>query len=65
MVKSLKGKLYEEQLKSLGLLSLEELRRLQRRRLKTVHSFLTRERGRADTDFFSLVTSGRTVATHL
>lgn len=67
LAKSLKGKLYEEQLRSLGLLSLEEekLRRPQKRCLKIVHSFLMRERRGAGTDLFSLMTTGRTVSTHL
>ena len=50
--------MYEEQLRSLGLFSLEK------RRLKggliMVYSFLMRGSGGAGTDLFSLVTSDRT-----
>ena len=52
LVKDLEGKLYEEQLKSLGLFSLEKGRR--RGDLIAVYSFLTRGGGEAGTDLFSL-----------
>ena len=58
MVKGLEGKPYEEQLKSLGLFSLEQSRL--RAALLVVCSFLTRSRGEAGADLFSLVTSDRT-----
>ena len=58
MVKGLEGKTYEEQLRSLGLLSLEK-RRL-RGDLIAVYSFLARGSGGAGTDLFSLITSDRT-----
>ena len=58
MVKGLEGKLYEEQLKSLGLFSPEK-RRL-RRHLIVVYSFLTRVGGGAGIDLFSLVTNDKT-----
>ena len=51
-------KLYEEQLKSLGLFSLEK-RRLTGG-LIVVCSFLTRGGGRAGVELFSLVTNNRT-----
>ena len=54
----LEGKTYEEQLRSLGLFSLEK-RRL-RDKLMAVHTFLKgRSRG-GDADLLSLVTSNRT-----
>ena len=58
MVKDLEGKMYKEQLRSLGLFSLEK-RRL-RGDLIVVYSFLTRGSGGAGDDLFSLVTSDRT-----
>ncbi|KAJ7421563.1 hypothetical protein BTVI_17766 [Pitangus sulphuratus] len=58
MVKGLEGKLYEKQLRSLGLFSLEK------RRLRTdlieVYNFLLRGRGVVCTDLFPEVTSDRT-----
>uniref|UniRef100_A0A8B9BK10 Reverse transcriptase domain-containing protein n=1 Tax=Anser brachyrhynchus TaxID=132585 RepID=A0A8B9BK10_9AVES len=57
MVKGLEGKTYEEQLRSLGLFSLEK------RRLRgdiAVYSFLTRGSGRKGANLFSLVTSDST-----
>ncbi|KAJ7426600.1 hypothetical protein WISP_14508 [Willisornis vidua] len=59
MVKGLEGKLYEEQLRALGLFSLEK-RRL-REELTEVHNILMRGRGGAGTDLFSVVTSDRTL----
>ncbi|KAJ7416297.1 hypothetical protein BTVI_35996 [Pitangus sulphuratus] len=58
MVKGLKGKPDEEQLKATGLLSLEK-RRL-REDLIAVYPFTVRGRGGADTNLFSVVTSDRT-----
>ena len=58
MVKGLKGKTYEEWLRSLGLFSLEK-RRL-RGDLITVYTFLMTGSGGAGADLFSLVTSDRT-----
>uniref|UniRef100_A0A493TR34 Reverse transcriptase domain-containing protein n=1 Tax=Anas platyrhynchos platyrhynchos TaxID=8840 RepID=A0A493TR34_ANAPP len=58
MVKGLKGKMYEERLRSLGLFSLEK-RRL-RGDLIVVYSFLTRGSVGAGRDLFSLATSDRT-----
>ncbi|KAJ7418873.1 hypothetical protein WISP_57000 [Willisornis vidua] len=58
MVKGLEGKLYEEQLRSLGLFSLEK-RRL-RGDLTAVCNFLVRERGGAGTYVFFVVTRDRT-----
>uniref|UniRef100_A0A8B9CM06 Reverse transcriptase domain-containing protein n=1 Tax=Anser brachyrhynchus TaxID=132585 RepID=A0A8B9CM06_9AVES len=57
MVKGLEGKMYDEQLRSLGLFSLEK--RL-RGHLIAVYSFLTRGSGGEGTNLFSLVTSNRT-----
>ncbi|PKU33981.1 cd99 antigen-like [Limosa lapponica baueri] len=57
MVKGLKGKTYEEQLRSLDLFSLKK-RRL-RGDLITVYNFLKGDSGGEDADF-SLVTSDRT-----
>ncbi|KAJ7404271.1 cd99 antigen-like [Willisornis vidua] len=57
MVKGIEGKSYEEQLRSLGLFSLEK-RRL-RGDLIAVYNILMRGRGRADTDLFTLVISDR------
>ena len=51
MVKGLEGKMYEEQLRSLGLFSLEK-----RGDLIVAYSFLTRRSAGARTDLFSLVT---------
>uniref|UniRef100_A0A8B9VR48 Reverse transcriptase domain-containing protein n=1 Tax=Anas zonorhyncha TaxID=75864 RepID=A0A8B9VR48_9AVES len=57
MVKGLEGKMYEEQLRSLGLF------RLEKRRLRgyviVVYNFLARESGEAG-DLFSVITSDRT-----
>ena len=58
MEKSLEGKMYEEQLSSLGLFSLEK-RRL-RGDLIMAYSFLTRGSGEAGIDLFSLVPNDRT-----
>ena len=58
MVKGLEGKPYKEQLKSLGLFSLEK-RRL-RGDLIAVYIFLRREGGGAGADLFSLATNDRT-----
>ncbi|KAK4823659.1 LOW QUALITY PROTEIN: hypothetical protein QYF61_005011 [Mycteria americana] len=58
MVKGLKGKTYEQQLRSLGLFSLEK-RRL-RGALITVYSFLKAGSRGGDADLLSLVTSDRT-----
>lgn len=59
MVKGLKGKLHEEQLESLGLFSLEEMRL--RGDLIAVQSFLMRGRGGAGmSHLFSQVPSDRT-----
>ena len=58
MVNRLKGKTYEEWLKSLGLFSLEK-RRL-RGDLMVASNFLTRGSGEAGIDLFSLVNSDRT-----
>jgi len=58
MVKDLEGRTYEEQLRSLGLFSLEQ-RRL-RGDLITVCNFLKGEQQRGGADLLSLVTSGRT-----
>ena len=57
MMKGLEGKTYEEQLRSLGLFSLEK-RRL-RGDLITVYNFLVRGSGGAG-DLFSIITSDRT-----
>lgn len=57
MVKGLEGKPYEEQLRSLGPLSLEK-RRL-RGELVAVCDFLVRRRAGADTDLLPLVSSDR------
>ncbi|RMC05204.1 hypothetical protein DUI87_18388 [Hirundo rustica rustica] len=56
MVKNLKGKPYEEQLKSLGLFSLEETER----RPHCSYNFFMREGGGTGTDLFSVVTNDRT-----
>ena len=58
IVKGLEGKTYEEQLRSLGLFSLEK-RRL-RGALIAVHSFLKEGSRRGGADLLSLVTSDRT-----
>ena len=58
MVKGLEGKIYEEQLRSLGLFSLEK-RRL-RGDVIAAYSFLTRGSGGAGVNLFTLVTSTRT-----
>ena len=58
MVKGLEGKTYKEQLRSLGLFSLEK-RRL-RGDLTAVYSFLKRGSGEGGADLLSLVSSGRT-----
>ena len=52
MVKGLEGKTYEEQLRSLGLFSLEKKRL--RGDLIVVFSFLTRGSGGAGADLYSL-----------
>ena len=57
MVKGLEGKMYEDQLRLLGLFRLEK--RL-RGDLIAVYSFLTRGSGGAGADLFSLVTNDRT-----
>ncbi|GAB0190846.1 hypothetical protein GRJ2_001549900 [Grus japonensis] len=56
MVKGLKGKTYEEQLRSLGLLRLEK----RRSDLMTVYNFLKGGSRRGGADLLSLVTSDRT-----
>ena len=58
MVKGLKGKAYEEQLRSLGLLSLEEGR--PRGDLIAVYNFLKGGSRGGGADLLSLVTSDRT-----
>ncbi|KAJ7400194.1 hypothetical protein BTVI_107527 [Pitangus sulphuratus] len=58
MVKGLEGKPYEDQLRSLGLFSLEK-RRL-RGDVIVVYNFLVRGRGWAGNDLFSVVTSDST-----
>ena len=58
MVKGLEGKMYEDQLRSLGLFSLEK-RRLWGD-LMVACSFLVRGRKVTGVDLFSLVTSNRT-----
>jgi len=59
-VKSLKGKTYKEQLRSLGLFSLEK-RRLRAEPI-SVYTFLKRGSGGGGADLLSLVTSDRTWA---
>lgn len=58
MVKALDGKMYEEWLRSLGLVSLEK-RRLRVDLIVVFNSLIRRSRG-AGTDPFTLVTSDRT-----
>ena len=56
MVNGLEGKPHEEQLRSLGLLSLEETEG----RAHCSYNFPTKESGEAGTDLFSVVTNDRT-----
>lgn len=58
MVKGLEGKMYEEQLRSFGLFSLEK--RMLRGNLIMVYGFLMRGSGGAAADLFFLATSDKT-----